>query len=146
MGILKRLRGAPIARHDAEWKMVYSPQPPYELRCSGLLDFFTMQRLRRFARYWDLIANSGVFAGTSALICAGSSPFNNFLTLSDWLYARTGRTHSISRALLRELLSKYLGEVLKHPAEKAEALAVLDEQKARRGPVNGVSRQIRHQG
>ena len=145
VGILKRLRGAPIARHDAEWKMVYSQEPPYELRQNGLLDFFTMQRLRRFARYWDLVANSGVFPGTSALICAGPSPFNNFLALSDWLYARTGQTHSISRPRLRELLAAYLTGVLKHPAEAAAALAGRDEEKARRGPVSGARRQARHQ-
>lgn len=31
VGILKRLRGTPLARHDAEWGMVYSPKPPYEI-------------------------------------------------------------------------------------------------------------------
>ena len=29
--MLKRLRGTPIVRHDAEWGMVYSPHPPYEV-------------------------------------------------------------------------------------------------------------------
>ncbi|MBI3192154.1 MAG: hypothetical protein HYZ36_05755 [Pedosphaera parvula] len=33
-----------------------------------LLDFATLQRLRRFARYWDLIANSGNFIETTPLI------------------------------------------------------------------------------
>src|SRR3989338_8519999 len=112
--------------------MVYSPQPPYELRQNGLLDFFTMQRLRRFARYWDLVANSGVFPETSALICAGPSPFNNFLAFSDWLYARTGQTHSISRANLRGLLEVYLTEMLKHPESLAAGAAGRDELKARR--------------
>src|SRR5256885_2635137 len=31
VGILKRLRGTPIVRHDAEWQMAYNPHPPYEL-------------------------------------------------------------------------------------------------------------------
>ncbi len=144
VGILKRLRGAPIARHDAEWKMVYSQEPPYELRQNGLLDFFTMQRLRRFARYWDLVSNSGVFAETAALICSGASSFNNFLAFSDWLYARTGQTHAISRSRLRELLTVYLAEVLKQPAEAAAALAGRDEAKARRRTGSGARRQARH--
>lgn len=143
IGILKRLRGAPIARHDAEWKMVYSPEPPYELRQNGLLDFFTMQRLRRFARYWDLVANSGVFAETSALICAGPSPFNSFLAFSDWLYARTGQTHSISRSRLRGLLEIYLIELLKHPESVAAGAAGRDELKASRGSRGGAKRQSR---
>jgi hypothetical protein len=145
VGILKRLRGAPIARHDEQWKMVYSPQPPYELRQNGLLDFFTMQRLRRFARYWDLVANSGVFAETSALICAGPSPFNNFLALSDWLYARTGQTHSISRGRLRELLNGYLTEVLEQPSALVAAMAERDALQAHR-EIKGRARQARRQG
>lgn len=146
VGILKRLRGAPIARHDAEWKMVYSPEPPYELRQNGLLDFFTLQRLRRFARYWDLVANSGVFAETSALICAGPSPFNNFLAFSDWLYERTGQTHAISRARLRELLEVYLLEMLNHPAAIAAGAARRDELKALRRSKSAARRQARHAG
>ena len=31
VGILKRLRGTPIVRHDADWQMVYNPHPPYEI-------------------------------------------------------------------------------------------------------------------
>lgn len=143
VGILKRLRGAPISRHDAEWKMVYSPNPPYELRQNGLLDFFTLQRLRRFARYWDLVANSGVFPETSALICAGPSPFNNFLAFSDWLYARTGQTHAISRARLRGLLEVYLTEMLKHPESIAAGAAGRDEHKTRGSSKSGAKRQYR---
>ena len=39
VGVLKRLRGTPIGRHDAEWGMVYSPLPPYELLQNRLIDF-----------------------------------------------------------------------------------------------------------
>lgn len=126
VGILKRLRGAPIARHDAEWGMIYSPQPPYELRENKLIDFFTMQRLRRFARYWDLVSNSGVFGETARLICGGPSPFNDFFNLSAWLYAQTRQTHSISRSNLRELLRTYLTEVKKLPASRVNPAAERD--------------------
>jgi len=66
--ILKRLRGTPIMRHDAEWQMVYNPYPPYEILQTKLIDFATMQKLRRFARYWDLVGNSGNFVETTPLI------------------------------------------------------------------------------
>ena len=56
VGMLKRLRGAPIARHDVEWEMVYSPHAPYEILQNSLIDAPTLGRLRRFARFWDLIA------------------------------------------------------------------------------------------
>jgi hypothetical protein len=68
VGILKRLRGTPIVRHDTEWQMVYNPHPPYEILQNKLIDFATMQTLRRFARYWDLVGNSGNFVATTSLI------------------------------------------------------------------------------
>ena len=68
VGILKRLRGTPIVRHDTDWRMIYNPQPPYEILQNKLIDFPTMQRLRRFARYWDMVGNSGNFIETTPLI------------------------------------------------------------------------------
>jgi hypothetical protein len=103
VGMLKRLRGTPIIRHDAEWGMVYSPHPPYEVLQTKLIDFFTMQRLRRFARYWDLVANSGDFPGLSWT-------FESFLQFSDWLCAETKQTHAIALPRLTELLARYLGQ------------------------------------
>jgi len=105
VGLLKRLRGTPIIRHDKEWGMVYSPHPPYEILQTKLIDFFTMQRLRRFARYWDLIANSGNFREAVPAI----STFAEFMKFSDWLYAETKQTHAIARSRLAELLGGYLG-------------------------------------
>jgi radical SAM superfamily enzyme YgiQ (UPF0313 family) len=73
VGILKRLRGTPIVRHDQEWGMVYSKTPPYEILENKLIDFNTMQRIRRFARYWDLFANSGNFIEALPLLWSVSS-------------------------------------------------------------------------
>jgi radical SAM superfamily enzyme YgiQ (UPF0313 family) len=109
VGILKRLRGTPIVRHDAEWQMVYNAHPPYEILQNKLLDFATMQRLRRFAKYWDLIGNSGNFIATTPLIWSdGASPFHDFLRFSDWLFAKINRTDSIALARLMELLFEFL--------------------------------------
>jgi radical SAM superfamily enzyme YgiQ (UPF0313 family) len=106
VGLLKRLRGTPIVRHDAEWGMVYSPQPPYEILQTKRIDFFTMQRLRRFARYWDLVANSGNFPNAAAAL----STFDRFMRFSDWLYRETRQTHGIARTRLARLLEQYLGQ------------------------------------
>jgi radical SAM superfamily enzyme YgiQ (UPF0313 family) len=114
VGILKRLRGTPIVRHDAQWQMVYHAQPPYEILQNRLLDFATMQRLRRFAKYWDLVGNSGNFVTAAPLLWNnGASPFNNFLRFSDWLYAKLNRTDSIALARLMELLFEFLTVELK---------------------------------
>ncbi len=123
VGILKRLRGTPIIRHDAEWQMVYSPHPPYEILQNKQLDFGTIQELRRFAKYWDTIANSGNFVETMGLIWDGKdevgrgkdeprgrdhSPFAEFRRLSTWLFAREGHSHGIALSRLVELLFEYL--------------------------------------
>jgi len=68
LGILKRLRGAPIARHTDAHGMVYAAQAPYTVQHTGVVDAATLQRFSRFARYWDLLANSGRFAQTLALL------------------------------------------------------------------------------
>ena len=126
VGILKRLRGAPIARHDKEWGMIYSPNPPYEILQTNLIDFFTMQRLRRFARYWNLIANSGHFPSAMPAL----ENFYEFLNLSDWLFAETRQTHGIARTRLTELLVRYFHEKLGQtlvvvPARKATSRQAL---------------------
>jgi len=107
--LLKRLRGTPIVRHDKEWAMVYSPHPPYEILSNRLLDFPLIQRLRRFARYWDMVGNSGNFIETAPLLwSAGESPFAAFMKWSDWLHGREARQHGIALARLAELLFDYL--------------------------------------
>lgn len=112
VGILKRLRGTPITRHDAEWEMVYSAAPPYEILSNRLIDFPTMHRLRRFARYWDLIANSGNFAESRDLIWQNcGSPFAGFLAISDWLFDREQRAHGIPLAKLSQRLFEFLTEI-----------------------------------
>ncbi|HEY8900295.1 MAG TPA: DUF4080 domain-containing protein [Chthoniobacterales bacterium] len=123
VGMLKRLRGTPIIRHDAEWGMVYADHPPYEILRTRLVDFETMQRMRRFARFWDLVGNSGNFPRTVvALWETAASPFHEFLAFSDWIHATLRRTHAIPLHTLAELLRRYLHEVRGESLERADAL------------------------
>jgi radical SAM superfamily enzyme YgiQ (UPF0313 family) len=109
VGILKRLRGTPIVRHDSEWQMVYSPFAPYELLRSSALSFEQMQEMRRFSRHWDLVGNSGNFLESTPLIWKDqNSPFWAFMEWSRWLYARIGRNHGIALADLAEHLFTFL--------------------------------------
>jgi radical SAM superfamily enzyme YgiQ (UPF0313 family) len=107
VGILKRLRGTPIIRHDQEYAMVYSPSPPYEVLSTGAIPFTEMMRAKRFARYWDMVANRGNFPQTLPLLL-GSRPFDQFMAFSDWLFTSTGATHKIGLPRLAELLFDYL--------------------------------------
>lgn len=137
VGLLKCLRGTPIVRHDAEWGMVYSPYPPYEVLQTAAVDFAAMQRMRRFARYWDLIANSGNFVGTTPLLWRrqegeDASPFESFLALSDWLFGRVGRNHSIALGNLAELLFTYLTQEAGHEPSRVGPLLWRDYRQAGR--------------
>ena len=109
LGILKRLRGAPIARHTEEFDLRFSPDPPYQILANSVIDFATMQRLSRFARYWDLVANSGRFKQTLPHLLA-ATPFAHFLAFSDWLYRRTGQTHALAHDRLVNLVHEHLSE------------------------------------
>jgi radical SAM superfamily enzyme YgiQ (UPF0313 family) len=110
-GILKRLRGAPIARHSEAHALRFNPDPPYNILATDVIDFATMQRLSRFARYWDIIANSGRYTRTLPRLL-GATPFARFLAFSDWLYAGTGQTHALAHERLVHLLHDYLIEQL----------------------------------
>jgi radical SAM superfamily enzyme YgiQ (UPF0313 family) len=109
IGILKRLRGTPIVRHDDEYRMIYAPHPPYEILSTRDIPFEQMQRMRRFARYWDIVANSGHFTTTLKLMWQNAeSPFAEFLRFSDWLHAKLARTHQIALHVLAQTLFDFL--------------------------------------
>jgi len=109
VGILKRLRGTPIIRHDSEWEMVYSDSPPYEILQNKLLSFETLQRLGRFSHFWDKFYNSGHFINTLPMLWQKeANPFSSFLIFSDWLYETAGQRHAISLNKLTDFLWEYL--------------------------------------
>jgi len=110
VGVLKRLRGAPIVRHDAEFGMQYAEHSPYEILATSSITFADMQRLRRFARVWDLIGNSGNFELTAPLLWRERSAFDGVMAFSDALFARCGAVHAIGlERLARELFDHLVG-------------------------------------
>lgn len=134
IGILKRLRGTPITRHDQTWGMVYAPAPPYEILYNKSLDFATLQRLRRFSRYWDLVGNSGNFSHTIPQFWASSdaSPFYAFMAFSDWLYATIKSTSRISLTRLTRLIFEYLTKIKGLSNETIARSLIIDYQQGGR--------------
>lgn len=108
VNVLKRLRGTPITRHDAEWQMVYSQTAPYDVLHNKLIDVETMQRLRCFAKFWDLYSNSGNFIESTPLLWRSGTSFHRFMAFSDWLITRTGKTYGLSLDELAKCLFDYL--------------------------------------
>lgn len=122
---LKRLRGTPIIRHEKEFRLLYNSQPPYEILQTSLIDFETMQKLRRFSRYWNLFGNSGRFRKTLPLLWDdGSSPFTVLWDFFGWLFETRGQTHALALEILAEVLWNYLIQFRnKKPEEIAGVLA-----------------------
>jgi len=134
VGILKRLPGAPIRRHDTSGAMVYSPIPPYEVLSTSAVRFEQMQRLRRFARTWDLIGNSGNFVETCRLMREGvASPFAEYCAFSEWYHEREGRHHAIALVRSMERVFEYLTGVRGLPGGRVAVALWADYQRGGRG-------------
>ena len=132
-GVLKRLRGTPITRHTLDFQMAYDPQTPYTILQNSTVDFVTMQRIKRFARYWEMVANSGRFAAALKLLLQGrpgvqGSAFWHFLGFSDWLWQTTGKTHEFALEKLVDLLFEHLTEVRALDASPVRAALFADYQ------------------
>ena len=123
-GILKRLRGTPIIRHTEPFQLAFDPYPPYTILATDRISFSEMQGLVRFARYWDLVANSGRFRNTLPQLL-GDAPFDNFMRLSNWLYQTTDATHRIALDRLAGLVTRWL-ELEGMPREQAVRLVGSD--------------------
>jgi len=99
LGILKLLPGAPIARHKDRFGMNFNSLPPYEIIETSAIPAPGMERIKNFARFWELIVNRG-------LLDIGPSPvFDRFMALSDSLLAHFGRNWGIAKDELLKSMS-----------------------------------------
>ena len=126
IGILKKLSGTYINRHDIECEMVYSDIPPYDILKNNELSFDDIQIMKRFSRFWDLTYNSGNFKESVNLIWEDGSVFKEFYAFGLWMYSQTDSTYKISLQRLGELLFSYLTDV-KNLAKQMVADKMLDD-------------------
>jgi len=124
LGILKRLRGAPIARHTEAYGLRFNPDPPYNVLATDRIPFADMQRIALFAQLWDRVANSGRYpralaamlgdagavGGETAPGSPPGSPFSRFLAFTDWMAARDDGTARWSDERLRASIGQWLRE------------------------------------
>ncbi|MDP3355221.1 MAG: DUF4080 domain-containing protein [Polaromonas sp.] len=127
-GVLKRLRGTPITRHTKDFAMVYDPQTPYTILQNSTVDFLTMQRIKRLARYWEMVVNSGRFAASLKLLLEPGSVFGHFLAFSDWLWQGTGKTHEFAPEKIVDLLFEHLTQVRLLDPQQVSAALLADYQ------------------
>ncbi|WP_457743850.1 DUF4080 domain-containing protein [Sulfurimonas sp.] len=117
IGILKKLSGTHISRHDITYEMTYSDIPPYDILRNKQLTFLDIQIMKRFARFWDLFYNSGNFKNSVTLLWKDDTNmpkvFDNFYAFGLWIYEQTDSTWKISLQRQGELLFTYLNEIKK---------------------------------
>ncbi|MDR0731430.1 MAG: B12-binding domain-containing radical SAM protein [Treponema sp.] len=100
LGILKVLPGTPLAQHSAAWGIRYAPAPPYEALSTAALPGADLDRIKNFARFWELLINRRPFPELP-IIAPGKPVFRRFMDLSGRLLARFGRNWGIDRQELR---------------------------------------------
>jgi radical SAM superfamily enzyme YgiQ (UPF0313 family) len=105
LGILKLLPGTAIARHSAAFGMCYNSSPPYEVMETAAMPASDIDRLKNFARFWELIVNRGLI--DIRQYCSDSPVFDRFMTLSDSLFARFGRNWGIDKKDLHEAVTAF---------------------------------------
>ncbi|GAV21267.1 coproporphyrinogen III oxidase [Mariprofundus micogutta] len=126
IGILKKLSGTSLHRHDTEFGMVYSDFPPYDILRNSELSFEDIQQMKRFARFWDLYYNSGNFKQGSKQLWPDGDVFEQFHAFSVWVYGQTQSTWKISLERLAQLLFNYLTEVLGNKPEATAEMLIRD--------------------
>ncbi len=146
IGILKRLRGAPIARHDAEWGMCYSPDAPYEVQETRTWSADAMAALRRFARYWEATHNRGRFRTALPMLWeGGASPFASFAAFSEALHSQLGRAHALDPEVLARLLFDHLVGVGGIAPVRAAAALLRDRAPTPARPPRWIREAMRHE-
>lgn len=145
LGILKRLRGAPINRHSQAYQMTYSPAPPYTVLKTKDITFEELQRVGRFARFWDVFANQGRFKHGLPLIMGDrqdgdtSGAFARFMAFSDLLFATEQSTWKISLKRQFELLYRLLPQLFNLSESRVLSALQLDfARSAQKGSLDNI--------
>jgi hypothetical protein len=125
VGILKRLKGTPIVRHDHAFAMKYQDHPPFQVLSTKDVSFAEMQMMNRFSKHWDWYANSGQFITTMQFLISsiraglnthrdlesdnrGHSFFYWFLDFSKMLSRRFPNSHGVALLNQVEALWSYI--------------------------------------
>ena len=104
-GILKLLPGTPMSKHTDSFGMVYDKEPPYEIIETAAIPESEMQRIKNFARFWEILVNRNNFSDEiSGFIKYGEPVFLQFMELSDQLLKHFGCNWGIAREELRNTL------------------------------------------
>ena len=132
LGILKRLKGTPISRHEKPFQMIYQMKSPFQILQNKDLSYQEIQELSRFANFWDLTSNSGNFPNWMNLLRQRSqtrptpSYFAELQEFFQFLTRRHPQGHSIALLNLVESAWVYGRENLKLPTQTLRQALIAD--------------------
>lgn len=129
VGILKRLKGTPIARHENSFGMIYSDQAPFQILQTSTMSFEEIRFMSKFAKFWDLIGNSGNFKSSlQALRSWDRSPsfFEKFLLLTRFFLEKYPNSHGIGLQNLAESVFQFMCNHMQLNAEQAAEILRCD--------------------
>ena len=108
-GILKCLPGTQIYEmaEKKEFKVSYNKTAPYEVTGTDCLPGHEMDKIKNFARFWELIVNRGLLPELSPVFApAGVPVFERFMDVSQKLYGSFGKNWGIPKDQLEAALIK----------------------------------------
>lgn len=136
LGLLKRLRGAPIIRHERAGDLVFEAEPPYRVRRTRAMPADDIVAFEHLAHFHDRIINGGRMPTLASAILEtpgghdGSgqpvSPFARLQALSARLLARFGRSHGIGFEALVDAVRDFAVETEILAQDQATAVAISD--------------------
>jgi len=94
LGILKCLPGTPIhaMAKSGEFAVTYNKHPPYEVIETDCLSAADMEKIKNFARFWELIVNRQILS-----LPTDAPVFARFMELSQKLLDQFGRNYGIAK-------------------------------------------------
>lgn len=107
LGLLKRLKGTPIIRHTEPFLYKYSTMPPYTVLANKDMPYEVLNHIKRVAKFWDLIANSGRFKFTLPLLLVDDA-FKSLSDFTTWAFPQVNQTHGIALDKLFALVFEFL--------------------------------------
>ena len=131
VGLLKRLKGTPIIRHDQTFKMIYQEHPPFQILQTKDMNYSSIQKMVRFSKFWDLYANSGNFPSLMTYFKQQAAQkelsfFWFFMEFVNFLSIRHPEGHGIALLKLLESAWVYLTQNLQLDPSEAKIILAKD--------------------
>ncbi len=113
INLLKGLPGTRILRDAPALGLAFSPEPPYEVLQTDVMDFETLRRIQRFARCWELVHNRRRFPKevTQLHSAVASDFYRVYSALADRIFFGEGRLFAISQARIAQHLHAHLADL-----------------------------------